>query len=345
MARARQPVVFIASCLMALCIVACGGPTPPSRIEQIAARHDRAAYLVDVGYGTTRAEADLDARRRISEQIESRLISRIAVEVVMNPEEIRHTLHKEIEVSSKFARANLIKVVDADCRGESCRAVAALSRSETVEALVAAYAEPHQAFNTSADAADRARAAVNIFDYTVHDRAARDRFAECASVAQQIRVVSQKAHDPYARDHARFVALVADRIEMLAQTPVTVRLDGIRPDRLRQAIATALPKAFTALGIRAKLGRACARGLSLEPLPTIQCHPSPFGGQVCELTLDARVAFCRQPLQRVSTRLAVIRAEHPDGPAQARDRLFDRTAAYDFAGSMREGIEHVLPID
>ncbi|MCB9540711.1 MAG: hypothetical protein H6704_31205 [Myxococcales bacterium] len=320
--------------LIALTLLACGGPPPPDP----AARYPSARYIVAEGHGATPGAAAQDARARVAAAVRSRLKATLEVRITEGGADAQEHIVTEVD----FARAELIEVHPLDCAEGECRALGVLSRGEAVDALIADYERLAPRFREAAGAAT-ARAPDDLAGFTADLRTAEASWEQLRPLAWQIEVVGRGAWPPGARDLATRRALEADRARRLSALTLAVTPPGLDP-ALDERVQTSLVGALVALGFNAVPAAACGPAWHARPNAAVGCDRSALGPR-CRLALSVDVGPCDAP--RVATiefseaRLVAI---HPRAEKDARAALAARLPPEAFTDTLRVGLRPALPL-
>lgn len=332
---------LIAGCWLAAC--GGGGEAVRDGVDPVLkARHPASRYFRGEGFSTRGpSAAEVDARAKVSAQIDSTLESAVEVTATSAGGVERETARSEVRQRTRFEHAELIRIPAGatQCRGDRCWSLAVLDRSEAVDVLRREYDARRPAFRESVDAA---LASEDPSAFTVHFRRARKAFRELATRGRQLEVIGGRPFEPLAADRARLETLQTHRERLLAGLGVTLRLDGLPSDELRARLTPVLVAAFAEIGLSAAPGDICRSPLEFRPAAAVACGLGPLGPR-CELSLDGRLRRCADGRELTALAAQFVGA-HPRSEQDARRRLLERLSGEALVGQLRQHLDDVLPI-
>ena len=322
--------------LVVACTVGCGAaPAPPP----VAARYPASRFVVFEGHGDTASSAEQQARAGVSAAVRSSLTATLQVDIT----EAGADAHQRVVTETGFDRAELIRVVDADCDRGRCVALAVLSRDEAADALALDYERVAPRFREAAGSA-HARSSDDLPGFTHDLRTAEGAFAVLGPLAYQIEAVARRAYGPATGDRDRMTGLEGQRGQRLAALRVTVDRAALDDDALADRLQGALVGALAGLGLDASPSDTCDGAWHLVPTAQVACDRSALGPR-CRLDLNAVMSPCAgEAVATVEFGSARLVAVRPRAEADARAAQADRLTAEALQPTLAAGLRSAVPI-
>lgn len=293
-------------------------------------------YLTAVGMSaTSREEAELQARKRVSEQIMSSLKAVDAERLLEargdGGEKSLAEYTSVIETRTDFDRAELIRVEpSAGYRdGNVWYAYAYLGKEDLRKAIEPEYAKKAGEFRAYAARADEAYGSLDLQGFAAAWRGAQAAFVALEPMARMLFVAQGGPYAPHRRIERRFLVLLDRKLALRDRLRFHLVLDGPRSAYGRQRLEAIFQGFFDRAGLKASFCSACACSGPLDftfKVVAREKQQSGLLGPVFRLSLDAKVLLCETERSVMDLELCARepRGAHTSDPDRALRNLYDQ---------------------
>lgn len=334
-------------------------------IRDIQSRFPDSGWIVGFGDSSKdRAAAELAARTRVSEQIESSIQSefRSYERVVIqssgrdSSQASSQDVSLDTRTSTSFSHAELIRVVPelTVCDAGTCSAVAVLDRDKAYQALESDYNVAAVAFRNAVSSALRQadetlrRRSDNgvvsteaMFRFATDHNGCRNLFGKMESMNAQAAAVRHGV-DAFPGDLDKLVAVFAAGDSLLRAFPVHVLPEATPEGRI---VSERVLGALVSFGVAASFDQGCQSGLVVAPTAAMDCRQGRMNWE-CEVNVDITLAACpgerqvgRFHLEGLDTVGVSVR-----NVENARQQVFESLTPEAVSSSLRDRLSDFLPL-
>jgi hypothetical protein len=309
-------------------------------------------YFHMKGEGRTLQEADDRGRAEISRIISSEIAAKVSVSAQQGGSQDQEQISEEIQVSTRFAHAELIKSIKkcSRCRDGLCEVRLILNRSSVANRLVSELGPDAKRFSQStSDLTEDA----SILRFSQAWYVAHGSYQRMRPLLNQLKVIGRMpAHLIRAESEMRSAqAIKAKRYQRLwvLVSPLELNPSPIPATGLRSAVSGRLSQAIETLGLKVWPHTGCPSKeersassppevIEVTPRGVLKCALG-FIGPQCQLAMNVTLSMC--PEQRLGSedwshlKLAGV---HPQDQAVALKRLVQRVSQQDFTQALAKAI-------
>lgn len=322
-----------------------------------------------VGMGESRqgpGDAALQARARVSEQVESQISSQFNSSYRLDsgpadrtgkPDSESQSVRADATIRTAFEHAQIIRVIDdmCSCRGGLCTAIAAMERDQAADIFRKEYSQAMIDFKAAASQVkDNVAVSTNgqaaaLRPDSVAAFASAYNSARAAFRRMEISIARSSAVGrPFKIDHevmAAWTGLKAARAMMLAAISPLVTVQRPVVDQTGN-IAHTIIRALSDMGVTAAAADDCSGVVHLLPSCSIDCQRARMGSN-CTATVQVSISACRPgsvPADFIiaGERLSGFSLYGQEKAATAARQTVTPAAILD---GLRDGLKDFIPLD